>query len=378
MAQPRKLPERQPQPVTEEPRQRVTRPPRLVALLVIAAVVAGVVATGAALIVNRLESRTNPQVLDLGAHVTISEESVVTQVAAKAAPAVVAVVTQETPSVRFGSGFLTTVDGYVVTTADVIANSSTLTVVLGSDLSRHAARLVAADCATDIAVLKMDGVSGLPTLAFGDSTALKIGQTLIVVASASARPAITRGIVADLHGTVTAPDAVTGRSLRQIPDVIGTDAIFTSSASGAPVLNAGGQVVGLAVAAPPGATRPAFVLAQAEVQPEIETIIRDGALTLPDLGVQTRFIGSAEAAVRGSPAGDLVTVVNKGGPGDLAGLAVGDLITGLDEVRVDDSHPLSLLLRTRFRPAQRVTVSLMRGGSATQLQATLGSAHPTC
>lgn len=378
MAQPQKLPDRRPEPVVEAPRVAPGRRPRLLALLVVAAIVAGVVATGAALLVNRLESRTNPQVLDLGSHVTITEESVITQVAAKAAPAVVAVVTEQSPALRFGSGFVTTVDGYVVTAADVIANSSTLTVVLGTDLSRHEARLIDADCATDIAVLKVDGVNGLPTLAFGDSTALKVGQTLIAVAAASATPNITRGIVADVHGTVLSPDAVSGRSQRQIADVIGIDASFTSSVSGAPVLNAGGQVVGLAVSAPVGATRPAFVLSQAEVQPEIETIIRDGSLTLPDLGVQTRFLDSAEAALRGTPAGDVVAAVGRGGPAELAGLQVGDVITALDEIRVDDAHPLALLLRTRFRPAQRVTVSLTRNGAATQVQATLAGAHPTC
>ncbi|HEV3405605.1 MAG TPA: S1C family serine protease, partial [Candidatus Dormibacteraeota bacterium] len=68
----------------------------------------------------------------------------------------------------------------------------------------------------------------------------------------------------------------------------------------------------------------------------------------------------------------------RGGPASDGGLQAGDVITQVDDVHIDASHPLSLLLRSRFHANQRVTVSYTRGGGSTQAELTLTSQHPTC
>jgi len=73
-----------------------------------------------------------------------------------------------------------------------------------------------------------------------------------------------------------------------------------------------------------------------------------------------------------------LVAVDKNGPAAAAGLQPGDVITQLDDVRLDSAHPLALLLRTRFHPNQRVTVTYSRGGASTQAELTLASQHPTC
>jgi putative serine protease PepD len=70
--------------------------------------------------------------------------------------------------------------------------------------------------------------------------------------------------------------------------------------------------------------------------------------------------------------------IEKDGPAAAAGLQPGDVITQLDDVKVDAAHPLSLVLRSRFRPSQRVAVTYTRAKASTQAQLTLGGQHPTC
>ena len=71
-------------------------------------------------------------------------------------------------------------------------------------------------------------------------------------------------------------------------------------------------------------------------------------------------------------------MLDKGGPAALAGLQPGDVVTQLDDVKLDAAHPLRLLLRSRFHPNQRVTVTYSRSGVSTQAQLTLTGQRPTC
>jgi S1-C subfamily serine protease len=352
-------------------------PRALVASVLVAAIVGGAVATGVTLGVLRLQARTNPQTVDLGNGVTISEDSATASVAEKAAPAVVSIVTRES-TLAHGSGFVVTSDGYLVTNVAVIANSQALTVVLGSDHSRHDARLVDADCQTGLAVLKVDQVSNLPTLSFGDSSSLRLGQNVVVLGGSLNDRSAARGIVSGVHGSLVVNDLRGGGGESQLSNAISTDATIDSGTSGGPLLNVGGQVVGLSVSAVRQAQPLGVALPASDLQPEVEQIVQTGQLVVPTLDVQARDVGVAEAAVRGSAAGARITAVTAGGLADRAGLKAGDVITQIDDQKLDDAHPLTPVLRDRFKPDQRVTVSYARGGSVSQVQLTLRGEHPTC
>lgn len=351
----------------------------MVALVVVAAIVSGAVSAGVTLAILRAQSRTNPQSVDLGSNVRITEDSAIIQVADKAAPAVATIVTNESSTDRrLASGFLITSDGYIVTNAHVVANAIGLTVLFARDPGRHDARLVDSDCRTDVAVLKVEGVSSLPTLAFGDTTGLRPGQTVIAVGSPLGARAAGRGIVTSLHRAVRVSNPVITFADLVIADTIQTDVEIDPNSSGGPLLNVAGQVIGVTVAADSGGHQLGFAISVADVRAEVEQIIRDGALVLPDLAVQAEQVSAPEAALRSVPVGSLVVSVEKGGPADVAGVRSGDVLTAVDEVKLDDAHPLAQVLATRFRPGQRVTLTLTRQAASTQVQATLGREHPRC
>lgn len=352
-------------------------PRALVASVLVAAIAGGAVATGVTLGILRLQARTNPQTVDLGNGVTISEDSATASVAEKASPAVASVVTREA-TLTHGSGFVVTSDGFVVTNVAVIANSQALTVVLGSDHRRHDARLVDADCQTGLAVLKVDQVSNLPTLSFGDSSSLRLGQNVVVLGGSLNDRSAARGIVSGLHSSLLVNDLRGGGGESQLSNAISTDAAIDSGTSGGPLLNVGGQVVGLTVSAVREAQPIGLALPATDLQPEVEQIVQAGQLVVPTMDVQARDVAVDEAAVRGVAAGARITSVTPGGLAERAGLRAGDVITQIDDQKLDDAHPLAPVLRGRFKPDQRVTVSYARGGSTGQVQLTLRGEHPTC
>lgn len=353
-------------------------PGALIASVLAAAIVGGVVATGVTLGILHQQSRTNPQRVDLSSGVTIREEDATMQVAQKAAPAVVSIVTHPA-TMGHGAGFLVTSDGYVVTNIGVVANAQTLAVLISGDARAHDARLVDYDCGTGLAVLKVDGVSNLPTLTFDSASTLAPGQIVVLVGGPVPDPgATTRAVVSALHAMVTVDAAAGGGPAIQMSDLIRTDVGIDPGVSGGPLLNVGGHVVGVAMAATSQGRATGLAIPAGDVQPEVEEIVQGSGLIVPSLGAQTLDVSVDTAAIQNSVAGAQITAVDGGGPAALAGLRPGDVITQLDDQRLDDAHPLGQMLRARFRPAQRVTVSYVRAGSSGQVQLTLLGAHPAC
>src|SRR2546423_7610002 len=143
---------------------------------------AATVAAGVTLGILRLQARTNPQSVDIRSGVTISEDSAIVQAATRAKPAVVTIVAAQQPVLAAGSGYLVTGDGYIVTSIGVLAGATSMTVLVPGDARLHDARLIDYDCDTAVAGVKIDQVSGLPTLAFGDPSTVVAGQVFVALA----------------------------------------------------------------------------------------------------------------------------------------------------------------------------------------------------
>jgi putative serine protease PepD len=145
-----------------------------------------------------------------------------------------------------GSGVILTSDGLIVTNNHVVADAAgggRITVQL-SDGRTVAARVVGTDQATDLAVVRAQGVSGLKAATLGDSDALEVGDTVLAVGnSLGLEGSVTAGIVSALHRSVG-----TAGSGGALGDAIQTDASINPGNSGGPLVNAAGQVVGITTA----------------------------------------------------------------------------------------------------------------------------------
>ena len=340
--------------------------------------VTALVAAGVTLAVLQLQSRTNTQQVNLRSGVTISEDSAIVQAAAKAQPAVVSVVTQQLPSLTRGSGYLATTDGYIVTNIDVIAGAGAMTVLVPGDPVAHDARLVDYDCQTGVAVIKIDKVSGLPTLAFADPTALVQGQLIVAVGGPVEGGAVTPGYVSAMHQVVSIVNPSSAQHHLELSDTILTSSVINAGTAGGPMLNVGGQVVGIAMQSQALTETNGFGLNVADVQDDVQQILQTGQVVVSSIGATSTELNPVLAPMSGLPVGSQIVTMDKGGPAASAGLEPGDVITQLDDVKLDAAHPLGLLLRSRFHPNQRVTVTYSRAGSSSQVQLTLTGQHPSC
>jgi S1-C subfamily serine protease len=140
-----------------------------------------------------------------------------------------------------GSGIILTADGEVLTNAHVVEGASAIKVTLAGQTQARDAELVGIDTSSDLALLRISGVSGLPTAKLGSSADLQVGDDVVAIGNALALqggPTVTRGIVSGLNRNLETGDGgMTG--------LIQTDASISSGNSGGPLVNAAGQIIGI-------------------------------------------------------------------------------------------------------------------------------------
>lgn len=303
----------------------------------------------------------------------------------KAGPAVVTVVNQMAPTrtgfggisqpEALGSGVIIDKDGDIVTNNHVIQGSNSLQVIF-SDGRKVNAKLVGRDSISDLAVLKVN--TDVPAVAeFGDSTKLEPGEQVVTIGSAlgNFRNTVTHGIVSGLDRTLS------DSSGPGLSGLIQTDAPINHGNSGGPLLNLQGEVIGIntAVVRSTGmggdvAEGLGFAIPSETVKQITQQLITNGTVPRPYLGVSYAELSPQVASYYGIGAdqGALINSVEPGSPADKAGLKPGDVITAIDNQKLDEEHSLAgTLLEYKIGDAVKLTVT--RNGSSVTLTASLDS-----
>ncbi|MFI9386535.1 S1C family serine protease [Kutzneria sp. NPDC052558] len=233
------------------------QPPRKsrkgVAVLVGAAVLAAVVGGGAGYGIYAVSSQSTvvsslASTSTTGAPAANSTSGSVSTVAANGLPVVV----QISNSQGLGSGVIISSDGLILTNNHVVASGGTFTVTF-NDGSKAQATVVGTDPTTDLAVVKAQGVSGLKTATFGDSSQVKVGDEVVAIGSPEGlQGTVTTGIVSALNRTVSASDdqgsspySRSAGTTTTYKGAIQTDASINPGNSGGPLFNLQGQVIGI-------------------------------------------------------------------------------------------------------------------------------------
>lgn len=164
----------------------------------------------------------------------------------------------EHKKVGAGTGFIVTKDGYILTNKHVVADTTADYTVLLSNGSQKKATVSYRDPSSDIAIVKIDG-SNYPTVTFGDSSSLKLGQTVVAVGNALGEynNSVSVGIISGLNRTVEASGASGSETLSGI---IQTDAAINPGNSGGPLIDIDGKVIGINVATVVGSSNISFAI----------------------------------------------------------------------------------------------------------------------
>jgi len=179
-----------------------------------------------------------------------------------------------------------------------------------------------------------------------------------------------------MHRVASVRDPLNVGLTVQFSDTIQTNAAIDGGTSGGPLLNVNSQVVAVAVEST--SSLAGFGLNVADIQDDVQQILSTGQVVVSSIGATTNDLSAEAAALNGLPEGTQIVTIDKTGAAAAAALQVGDVITQVDDVKIDSEHPLSLLLRSRFHPRQRVTVTYSRAGATNQTELTLSGQHPTC
>jgi 2-alkenal reductase len=296
----------------------------------------------------------------------ITEESATVEAVGKVLPAVVTVLAQGWRGPGGGSGFFINEEGYVVTNNHVVEGAQDITVIYARG-GRAAATLVGGAPEFDLAVLKVDGPA--PAVAeWGDSGELPLGAHVIAIGSALGeyQNTVTGGILSGFN--------------RQIADMGGllqTDAAINQGNSGGPLINLGGQVIGINTLVVRGQLSEAeglgFAIPSNVARNVVRNLIETGDARHPFLGIQYQPLNPqlANEIQLSINEGALLDTVIPGTPADRAGLRAGDVIVAIDGQPVDDRHPLVSLLLEHLA-GDTITLEILRDGQILETELTLG------
>jgi putative serine protease PepD len=264
-----------------------------------------------------------------------------------------------------GSGFVIDDNGRILTAAHVVDGASEITVTFRDGTSRTA-EVLGQDDATDVAVLEVDpsGLS-LHPLELGGSASLDVGDAVAAIGDPFGyERSISTGIVSGLDRTIEAPNGFT------VAHAIQTDAALNPGNSGGPVLNADGQVVGIAdQVATSGSSDSNSGVGFAV---PIDLVKSELAKLEAGERVSHAYLGVGTSTAAGTTAGALVQSVASGSPADDAGLRAGDTVTALAGTRVEGGNDLVAAVAAHA-PGDRVTVQIRRGSESRDVSVTLGT-----
>jgi len=410
-------------PAEEQPRPATrSKAIGVVAALAVGALVGGVSGAGVTFWATSQNAGTPATETATPTSITVNDPADATQitaVAAKASPSVVTINVTSDSAGGTGSGVVLSADGFVLTNTHVVtldgaASDPTVSVTI-NDGRLFDATIVGTDPISDLAVIKIDGVTDLQPAEFADSSKLNVGDTAIAIgAPLGLAGTVTNGIVSALNRSITiassavpdtsdeetAPDDsgdtpydfwnfdLPGKDPNATPQssatislsVIQTDAAINPGNSGGALLNSDGEVIGINVAiasagsssgGQAGSIGVGFAIPSNLAQRIADELRENGTATHGLLGAMVSDVtdpGAAKSDVVGASIQELVA----GGPAETAGLKVGDVVTQLDGIPVTGKNDLTAQIRSLAAGA-KATVTYVRDGKASQVDVTLGT-----
>lgn len=269
-----------------------------------------------------------------------------------------------------GSGVVVDGRGYIVTNNHVISEAATnpsdfkMSVVF-NDGSEVPANLVGRDPKTDLAVLKVDNVDNLSVARMGDSEKLQVGEEVIAAgAPLGLRSTVTHGIISALHRPV--PLSGDGSDTDTVIDGVQTDASINHGNSGGPLINMDAEVIGINTAGKSlsdSASGLGFAIPVNEVKQVVETLIRNGKIAHPTLGLTARSVSNDVSK------GAQIADIKPGSPAEQAGLVENDVVVKVGDREVADADEFIVAVR-QLQIGQPAPIEVVRDGRPVTLTVT--------
>jgi S1-C subfamily serine protease len=297
-----------------------------------------------------------------------------------------------------GTGIVLTSNGEILTNNHVINGATKISVTDLGNGRTYNATVTGYDAAHDIAVVQLQGASGLETAKLGDSSKAAVGESVVAIGNAGGTggtPSNAGGSITALDQSITASDDLSGAS-EQLSGLIQVNANIQPGDSGGSLVNTAGQVIGIDTAASQGFSlqtsgtegyaipiNDALTIAQHIEAGEGSSTTHIGPTALLGVELSTSSqngggssFGGGSAGGSSNASGAVISSVVSGGPAAQAGLAAGDTITSLDGQSVDSPSSVAALM-VGHHPGDQVQVGWVdSSGQSHTATVDLGSGPP--
>jgi putative serine protease PepD len=300
----------------------------------------------------------------------VVDRSSLASIAAAIQPDVVVIQTSDGE----GSGVVISADGYIVTNNHVVDGSSTVKVTFNSGKVVQG-NVVGTDPKTDLAVVKVSGVSNLKFAAWGNSDDAQVGDTVLAIGSPlGLQGSVTAGIISALHRTISVSGEQQSRftaptSQTTIGDAIQTDAPINPGNSGGALVDTNGKVIGInsaiATSGSSGNIGVGFAIPANKAKEVAQSLINGGKVSHPFLGV---------SVVDGPNGGAQVQSVQAGGPAANAGLQNGDVITKVGDRAISSGDDLVGAIQSSS-VGSTLKLTIERNGATQTVNVTVGESN---
>ena len=263
-----------------------------------------------------------------------------------------------------GSGFIIDQSGFIVTNNHVVEDADKIKVIL-KDNREFDAEIKGRDPNTDLALIKIKSDGKLPTIQFGDSDHVKVGEWVMAIGNPfGLEHTVTVGII-----------SAKGRVIGSGPydDFIQTDASINPGNSGGPLIDMSGKVVGINTAIIAGGQGIGFAIPVNMAKGIIEQLQSKGEVTRGWLGIGIQDLTEELKAYYGikGDEGVLVTKVFPGDPAEKAGIRAKDIILEVNGKEVDSSRELSRTI-AESPVGQETQLLVLRNGAKKKFTIGLG------
>ncbi len=254
---------------------------------------------------------------------------------------------------NLGSGVIVSSSGYILTNNHVISGAEGIEVLL-QDGRYLRARLMGRDLETDLALLKVSA-SDLPTIHFGDSSKLQVGDIVLAIGNPfGLGNTVTSGIISALNRSQFRANS--------FDNFIQTDAAINPGNSGGALVNTRGEMIGvntINISNSGGSQGIGFAIPASLAREIMTQLIRFGEVRRGWIGIEAREISPLLARQLNSPVdhGLLIIGVLKNGPGQKAGIQVGDMITHINDIKITSAKK-ALRLITHLNPGD---IAILKG-----------------
>src|SRR3989344_4445214 len=268
-----------------------------------------------------------------------------------------------------GSGFIVHPDGLVLTNKHVVFDPDSEYTVVTYDQKEYQGKVISRDPINDIAVVKIN-TTGLPAVQLGNSSKLEPGQTVIAIGNALGlfSNTVSKGIVSGLARKISASLGTEGQ-MEHLRGVIQTDVAINQGNSGGPLIDLGGEVVGINTAIIYGAQNIGFSIPINWAKQDLEDIIKHGRIIKPFIGLQYVMLNKnvkkqyslptdyGALVVRDHTPGSVAIVPNS--PAEKAGIKENDIILELNNEKFTDKTDFSDSLQ-KCKVGEEVELTVLR------------------